>query len=71
MAVDIPGEVATTALDLTKFIIEKCSSWGFMNVEIDGREAVVVVAFDGASRRLTDLMTLALDADAGMEGSRE
>lgn len=71
MAADIPAEMADTALDLTKFIIEKGAGWGFMNVEVDGKEALVVVAFDGASRRLSDLMTLALDADAGTENFSE
>lgn len=71
MAADMPAEVAETAYDLTKAIVGKGGAWGFMNVEIDGHEVTVVVAFDGVSRRLTDLMTLALDADAGTENFAE
>lgn len=68
MAADVPAEVAETASDLTKFIIERVAPYGFMLVEIEGKETLVVVAFDGAARRLNDMMMLSLDASAGSEG---
>lgn len=60
---DLPAEVAQTAYDLTKAIVEKASNYGFLCVEIDGQEVIVVVAFDGAARRLNDLMSLSLESE--------
>jgi len=70
MAVDLPGEVATTALDLTKFIIERGAPYGYMFIEIDGRPCCVIVAFDNAALRMNELMELAVVGD-GPDGPKE
>lgn len=63
MAADLPGEVATVALDLTKFVIERVAPYGWMFIEIEGKEVCVVVAFDGAARRMNEFMELAMAGD--------
>jgi len=64
---DFPAEVAQIAYDLAKAIITRPAKFGFLTADIDGQEVTVVVGFDDVSRRLNDLMSLAIEADAGTE----
>jgi hypothetical protein len=69
--VDVPAEVATTASDLTKFVIERVAPHGWILVEIDGRLCCVTVAFDNAALRMNELMDLAVAGDGPEEKTPE